>query len=150
MKFVHEKSLYNFFKQVEKELFDVRNSHEVVYLSVGTERETESSEVKNIELLDAYSRKGGVYLISIIESSVWKPIYLGQTKSTYSRQRLRNHLFKKDKRTGSVLERIKELPLSTKVSISFIQIEPEILRHAVEEYLIKQKTEILSWNRQGR
>ena len=149
MKFSEEFKLMQFIEDVETDLFDVSRITTIDYQSSATEKD----ESFNTNFLKKISGKGGVYLIFTKNSNTsnWLPVYLGQTKSNYSRQRLRNHLFKKDPRTGSQLDNIKK-SLSKKqiIGVNFVEIMPEILRHSVEEVLIKKYGEKLDWNKQGR
>lgn len=149
MKFSEESKLMQFIEDVETELFKISKITTINYKSSDTEKD----EVLNTNLLKKISRKGGVYLIFTKPSntSEWFPVYLGQTKSNYSRQRLRNHLFKKDPRTGSQLENVKKSLLKNRsIGVNFVEIAPEILRHVVEEVLIKKYGQKLDWNKQGR
>ena len=149
MKFPKEPELIQFIKNIETNLFNVSKIIIINYQSPNTDKD----ESSNTAFLKKISKKGGVYLIFTKHSNTsnWSPVYLGQTKSNYSRQRLRNHLFKKDPRTGSQLGNIKK-SLSRKhvIGVNFIEIVPEILRHAVEEVLIKKHKENLAWNKHGR
>ena len=149
MKFLEESKLMKFIEDAEKELFDISQITTINYQSSDTEKD----EVLNTNLLNKISRKGGVYLIFIkaSKSKTWLPVYIGQTKSNYSRQRLRNHLFKKDPRTGSQLESVKKSLLKEQsIGVNFVEIVPEILRHVVEEVLIRKYGQKLDWNKQGR
>ena len=76
--------------------------------------------------------------------------YIGQSKSRYARQRLRNHLFIKSDRTGAMLDKIKvHVGSGGFVGVSWASIEPEALRHYVEERLIERHPES-DWNTHGR
>lgn len=149
MKFSAESELMQFINDVEIDLFDLSKITIIDYRS----SDTKSSEIHNIDFLKKISRKGGVYLIFIKNKNTeeWFPVYLGQTKLHYSRQRLKNHLFDKDLRTGSQLENVKSsLSESCSIGVNFTEIVPEILRHTVEEVLIKKYGVQLKWNKHGR
>jgi len=149
MKFSEEAKLIRFIEAIESDLFDVSKITIINYQS----SDPEKAEEANMDFLNKISRKGGVYLIFTRNSNTndWLPIYLGQTKSNYSRQRLRNHLFKKDPRTGSQLENVKDSLLKKhSIGVNFVEIVPEILRHSVEEVLIKKYGNKLNWNKNGR
>lgn len=149
MEFSEESKLMQFIEDAEKELLDISQIATINYQS----SDTEEAEILNMNLLKKISGKGGVYLIFIkaSKSKTWLPVYIGQTKSNYSRQRLRNHLFKKDPRTGSQLENVKEsISRKQSIGVNFVEIVPEILRHVVEEVLIKRYGQKLDWNKQGR
>jgi len=72
---------------------------------------------------------------------------MGQSKSTEARNRLSNHLIKKNKNTGAKLQLIKEhIQKGGKIKVSYILVEPESLRHYIEEELIKKYSVNLDWN----
>lgn len=74
--------------------------------------------------------------------------YIGQTKSIEARSRLSNHLIKKDKGTGAKLENVKQyIKNGGKIKISCIFIEPESLRHYIEEKLIQKYINPKMWNK---
>jgi hypothetical protein len=79
-------------------------------------------------------------------------VYIGQTKSSLSTTRLTNHLFYKHEKTGSKLAKVKEsIKESKTISISYISVEPESLRHYIEDELIKKYTLTNTlWNIQGK
>jgi len=76
-------------------------------------------------------------------------IYIGKTKANLAKERLKNHLFYKNKNTGSKLKNVKEsIRNNSQIYISYIFVEPESLRNYIEEELIvKYKP---SWNIQGK
>jgi predicted small secreted protein len=77
--------------------------------------------------------------------------YIGQSKSIEARNRLSNHLIKKDKNTGAKLQFVKQhIEKGGKIKVSHILIEPESLRHYIEEELIKKHSVDLDWNSHTR
>lgn len=81
-----------------------------------------------------------------------KLVYIGQTKSSLSTTRLTNHLFYKHEKTGSKLKNVKEsIKNGNSISISYISVKPESLRHYIEDELIKKYTLLDTlWNIQGK
>ncbi len=78
-----------------------------------------------------------------------KLVYIGQTKSSLCTTRLTNHLFYKHEKTGSKLAKVKESIEDKKsISISYISVKPESLRHYIEDELIKKYKP--QWNIQGK
>ena len=101
-------------------------------------------------LLNDFTNKALVYSIHVKENGSWKCMYVGQTQADTSRNRIRNHLFKKDHRTGSMLEKIKSIYKTQKIGISAVEIQPAIIRHPVESIIIaKNYGELLQWNKDG-
>jgi len=106
---------------------------------------------KNITLLESIAGRAIVYLIFTRHDQTWLPAYLGQSKGKYSRQRIRNHLFHKHIKTGSQLSKVQACANKGQaVGISFVEIDPPYLRHAIEEILIEKHSSSLSWNFQGK
>lgn len=106
----------------------------------------------NENFLSSLRGKGNVYAIFIREASSlsWQKKYVGQSKSHLFRGRVREHLIKKDYRTGSVLAKImNEISLKKEVGVAFIRVEPEALRRAVEEVIIIKHKPELEWNKHG-
>jgi len=111
-------------------------------------------QIKNLnkDFLEEVNGNANIYVISIRERGTksWKKMYVGQRKSSYMRDRMREHLIKKDDQTRSMLERIKEAVSNKKeVGISFIKVEPDSLRLFVEEMIIKANKKTLEWNSHG-
>jgi len=83
----------------------------------------------------------------------WKLEYVGQRKNECSRERIKQHLFRKSERTESKLELIREaVGQSLDVAISTILVWPDCLRTSVEQALIeKHKTTEgwMEWNTHG-
>ena len=79
------------------------------------------------------------------DSNKWNLRYVGQRKSSYIKQRLKEHLVKKHEKTGSKLSKIDdELFQGNEVGIKLMRIEPEELRLYYESKLLAN-TE-LDWN----
>ena len=133
--------------QIGQELQNTHNIRKVVY---NTEDIGESAAL-NSELLKDVSGSTLVYAIHTRENRTWQLKYIGQTQSKTSRQRIRNHLFKKNYRTGSQLDHLKaDVASNIDIGVSYVQIEPPYMRHPVEEILISKFNQQLEWNKQGR
>ncbi len=95
-------------------------------------------------------KESGIYAIWV--DNVAK--YVGEAKNL--RARLRAHLIYRSDKTGSKLENVKEANVNgSKISVSFMHVEPDSIRLAVEDNLIgrlrdsKTTTYDLEWNRQS-
>ena len=102
---------------------------------------------KDLETINQniYNDTKNVY--AIFENDIL--VYIGKTKSNLAKERLKNHLFYKHKKTGSKLKYIKKaIQEYSTIDISFIYIEPESLRNYIEEELIIQHKP--RWNIQGK
>jgi len=106
----------------------------------------------NETILESIKGRGGVYAIHIARPGKdWHLKYIGQAKAALSRQRIRSHLVWRNKETlsgrftGSKFTEIQDAVCSGyDVAITFVEIEPESLRHYVEEELLKKKNP--EWN----
>ena len=154
--FKYEEKLIEYFKLVEKKLFSKSSISQIKYKHKKFNSTNENLNLdisENHVLLNDVKGKGGVYAIFSDEKSknYWTLKYIGQTKGKYSRQRIINHLFGKNKKTGAQLDRvIKAVKNGENLAISFVVISPEELRTYVEEKLIKTYEYYLEWNKQGR
>lgn len=83
----------------------------------------------------------------------WTLEYLGQRKRENSKERIKQHLFRKSEGTESKLERVREaVRLGRRVGISTILVWPDFLRTSVEQALIekhKATTGWVKWNTHG-
>ncbi len=112
---------------------------------------TKQLDTANQQILDDVSGSANIYAIFTApkESSTFSLKYIGKTTRKLARQRVRNHLIKKNKQTGSKLERIMaHVQSGGLVKISWLKIEPESLRNYVEEELINRHKEA-DWNREN-
>jgi hypothetical protein len=108
----------------------------------------------NKELLDNITNKAGIYaLFSLKEKGQWELVYIGQTQSKTSKQRIRSHIVWRNKKTksgkftGSQFDGVQEIVMSGKeLGFSFVEIYPASLRHYVEENLIEKLNP--PWNKQ--
>ena len=133
-----------------KQFFEDRND---IYI-LGTVEEirnnmlqpvTDYKEVK--KYVQSLSIKPNLYGLYVRENpgGKWKLHYIGQRKSGQMTSRLREHLYKKDKRTGSKLHKIEEAhKKNVQIGIKLFQVVPDQLRHYYEERLIQNFE--LEWN----
>lgn len=151
MIFEQKSELENFLDHCEKALFDDDNKKEVIY-----NKEWDVLEIKNTnkKLFDAIGKlKPNIYAIFAAENknSGFQLKYIGQTNSQGARTRLINHLIAKNHKTGAKLEKVKNVVNSGgRIKISFIKIDPEALRHYIEEKLIDKHYNELDWNTHGK
>jgi hypothetical protein len=129
--------------------------HEVHYPQNGGPNNWPVDEIKakNKCLLDQMRNAGNIY--AIFEAgkeadSQWMVRYVGERKSDGLRQRLTEHLIKKDARTGSKLGEVKNsVSEGKRIAVAFIKVEPEALRLYVEESIIARHKQALPWNNHG-
>ncbi|MDQ6997065.1 MAG: hypothetical protein Q9M82_06340 [Mariprofundus sp.] len=114
---------------------------------------SEKIKISNEKLLADISGAANVYAIFIADkgNNEYALKYIGQTRSKYARTRLTNHLINKNENTGAKLNKVKcHIQTGGSIKISWISINPESLRHYVEEELIVRHKEELVWNEQGK
>lgn len=152
MKFEHTNKLDSFLSQINKYLVDENHQTAVSYpfQYVSTWDGGKLAE-KNEELLSKISGTANVYMLftAVKGSSTYKLRYIGKTTQKLARPRLRNHLFKKNARTGAkLLSVMAHVKSGGSVMLSWITIEPESLRNWAEEELISLHPEA-DWNREN-
>ncbi|WP_429062241.1 hypothetical protein [Aeromonas veronii] len=107
----------------------------------------------NKSTLDSLRNSGNVYTLYTKDKntgSAWIPMYVGQRKSEFLRDRMTQHLIKKCDGTASMFNAIKDAVLNKKtIAISYIKVEPESLRLYVEETIIAKRKDTLKWNTHG-
>ncbi|CAN7659665.1 hypothetical protein [Duganella sp. LjRoot269] len=109
----------------------------------------------NVDIMSAISGKSGVYaILSAQPNERWVLQYIGQAKSSVSKQRIRSHLVWRNKDTksgrftGSKFDEVQQaLRAGNDIALSFIEISPASLRHYVEEMLIDKMQP--AWNLNG-
>ena len=93
--------------------------------------------------------KPNLYAIYLKKNSKWELKYVGETKTKYARERLRNHLMSKNDSTGSKLEKVqKHLYDGFEIGVKVIHLSDEKFRHYFEERLIDALSP-LEWNIHG-
>ncbi len=133
------------FLSAEKLLFNKSNLIPIKYDNF----DVSTFDKLNKSLLQTISKKPIVYCIWVkANSNEYKAMYIGHAKETISRQRIRCHLTKKNKRTGAKLDNVKEcLSRKETIALSYLIIEPSYMRKPLEEWLIIKNKEQLVWNR---
>ncbi len=100
---------------------------------------TQINRIDEFALTQICDNKPNLYAIYLKESKQWNLKYIGQSKSCYIRQRMRNHLLKKHERTGAQLENVtKAIEEGYEVGLKTVEIYPEELRHYYEQKLIEE------------
>jgi len=142
MKYSKQTDLDSFLENCEEKLLASNNRESIKYPSeyVGDEGwDSDRLIKKNNSFLSTASGVANVYAIFAAEngSNEYLLRYVGQTKKRYARERLKNHLFKKHEKTGSKLKDVTDhIKAGGRIKAAWINIEPESLRHFVEEELI--------------
>jgi hypothetical protein len=138
-KYKSEKSILEFAKRVYDVLVNINNIYEVKYSN------PQNFEEQDEDLLVNVSKRALIYAIHEEIESKWHLTYIGQTQAKTSRQRIRNHLFKKHEETGSKLAKVTEcIKKAHKIGISIVEMEPDYMRLPIEEILIEEKKP--EWN----
>ncbi|MFY2825602.1 hypothetical protein [Ruegeria sp. MALMAid1280] len=112
-----------------------------------TQRMKESRQLNKASLATLLVEGGNVYALWSKDQGTgyWQLRYIGQRKSKGIRERLCQHLFSKDRRTGAQLENVQMcLENNQDVGVSVIQVTPDEVRSAIEELLIKSNKP--DWN----
>lgn len=138
----------NLFQKAATLLLDPEQAIPVQYKDF----QSESFDACNTALLTAVSRKNIVYCLwagsAIEELDV---VYIGHVERNQSRQRVRNHLCKNHERTGAQLKKVKAiLEQQGALAFSFVEIEPDYMRKALEDWLIDNYRKQLIWNIAGK
>lgn len=152
MKYEQLKSLEEYLEKVEVALLQeaAQSSFEYPRQSISP-WDTEQLDTRNKAVLDAVSGVANVYAIFTApnDTNDFSLRYIGKTTRKLARQRIRNHLIKKNKGTGAKLDKIiAHVRSDGLVKISWVKIEPESLRNYVEEELISRHKEA-DWNREN-
>lgn len=132
------------FSEAEKLLLNSENVYKIKYQDF----QISTFDQLNKEMLHDISNKCIVYCLwQGNDQNHLTPKYIGHAKNTISRQRIRAHLTKKNQATGAQLERIKESLFSKSfLGISYLEIEPNYMRTALEAWLIDKHYDKLEWN----
>ena len=103
----------------------------------------------NADLLSSLAGRGNVYALFVGGCEQWNAMYIGQRKREKLRDRMRQHLVKRHKKTGSQLRQVQRAVADgKKIGISYVLVEPDALRHYVEESIIAARSDgELPWNR---
>ncbi|NHV28774.1 hypothetical protein [Burkholderia sp. D-99] len=153
MKYEQLKSLEEYLEKVEAALLqeERRISFKYPQQSISPWN-AQQLDAENESTLDLVAGCANVYAIFTAprDSNVFTLRYIGKTTRKLARQRVRNHLIKKNERTGAKLENIvTHVQSGGLVKISWVTIEPESLRNYIEEELISRHKEA-DWNRENK
>lgn len=153
MKYDQILSLEAYRDAVEKELLQIGRRQHVTYPEMVTISWCAYQLTKlNEHVLKKASRNANLYAIFVsrCEGESYELLYIGKTTNRLARQRIRNHLIAKHDKTGSVLDKVKEVvKAGGAISIAWVKIEPESLRNYLEEELIRRHPEAY-WNRENQ
>lgn len=144
----NQTDIENKYREAKSALLDINNINFINYPN----SDLESFDKNNQSLLKTISGNDIVYCIWSGNSQIsMNPKYIGHTAGKTSRQRIRNHLTSKHKKTGAQLERVKkELEQGRYIGLTYIIIEPAYMRTSLEEWLLAQPSINLKWNQIGR
>ena len=142
-------TLEKMFSVVEKELFDKSKIRNIVYNNKDCVTDFDKN---NKKFLDDINKKSVVYCIWVGTSiDDLRPFYVGHVFETISKQRMIAHFSRKNKATGSKLEKIKiAIEDNLCLGATFIQINPAYMRTSIEEWLIGKYADKLIWNINGK
>ena len=141
--------LEKMFSKVETFLFDKSKIRNIIYYDKDCITDFDKN---NKEFLSDINNKSVVYCIWSGKSiHDLKPYYVGHVFETISKQRMIAHFSRKNKATGSQLEKIKKAIEENLVfGATFVQVEPAFIRTSIEEWLIEKHSDILAWNIKGK
>jgi sRNA-binding carbon storage regulator CsrA len=131
---------------------------EVDYRGISMDQWTSKAIQQNIkqwneQIFNTLNEKPNLYAIyaKTKESNNWELMYIGHSSEENIKTRITNHLVGKHKKTGSVLNKIKEsVDYGAKIGVKFIKIAPESLRVSIEAELIRNHKNELPWNINGK
>lgn len=139
-----QEQIEKIFKRAEINLFSESIFHWLSY-------EMPFNCLNGKEVINQVYKVPMVYCIWISDGSPPRPVYVGQSSSSYSRQRLINHFLRKHKKTGAQLEKVmKAVENGNKIGVSFLRIEPPYMRKPFEDWLISNNRDKLIWNIHGK
>jgi len=149
MKFPNLKLLNKYRDDCDNALFNqkINIEYSQVNYDLINDNDPKNTNAKQLVATNNSIFNGNKNIYAIFENDTL--VYIGKTKANLAKERLKNHLFYKNKNTGSKLKNVKEsINNDSYIDISYIYVEPESLRNYIEEELIiKYKP---SWNIQGK
>lgn len=152
MKYEGIESLERYLRLVEAALLDEARQAAVIYPAQAVLSWNANELVSlNSGLLDAVAKSANLYAIHVAPkgSSDYSLRYIGKTTRALARERVRNHLFKKNEQTGSKLSEVKRhVQAGGSIRMSWLSVEPESLRNYLEEELIRRNRSA-NWNREN-
>lgn len=146
-------SLEEFLSEVETYLLDPAHRKTVLYPSAFTDPWDGYELVSaNEEMLSNVSGSANLYAIFTCKPGESEQTlrYLGKTLKKYARERIKNHLFKKNEMTGAkLMEVVTHTCAGGTVAITWVEVHPQSLRNYLEEELIK-RNKGSDWNRENK
>ena len=141
--------LENLFSKVEEQLFDLNQIRIIKYENKDS---VKNFDKLNQKFLSEINNKSVVYCIWIgSNNETFNPYYIGHAKETISKYRMIAHFSRKNKATGSQLEKIKKaIEEDLIIGATFIHVEPAYMRTSIEEWLIGKYYDKLIWNKNGK
>ena len=132
-------------------IVDRENLHQVNYPECCSDQcwPVEQIYRENPNFARSLNARGNVYAILTreSESDEWSPKYVGQRKADYLGDRMRTHLINKGEGTGSKLDDVKRaVSEGQEIAVTYIMVCPENLRHFVEETIVAEEKDRLTWN----
>lgn len=153
MKYKEIESLEKYLAGVERSLLSEANKYKVSYPKANISPwDSIALDKINNQLLSNASSNANVYAIFTASkgSDTFLLRYIGKTTRKLARQRIRNHLIKKNEGTGAKLLQVtKHVLAGGEVMLSWVKVEPESLRNYLEEELIARHREA-DWNRENQ
>lgn len=143
-----EEQILKVFGEAEDVLFDETAITNIIYKN----KSVASFDEHNSDFLKKVAGKSIVYCIWLGNTKQsLKPKYVGHVKETITRQRMRAHLTKKNKATGSQLAKvILAVEQGYSIGMTVVIIQPPYMRKALEDWLIAKHSKMLVWNEIGR
>lgn len=137
-----EKQFNVLVKKCADSLLESQEPQIIEYIGHSPKQMKESRNVESNKLVLGSIKENGSNIYAIWSKkksgSRWKLKYVGQRSRLAIKQRLREHLFWKNKQTGSQLENVrKEIKGKHIIGITTIDVYPDELRSSLEERLIR-------------
>ncbi len=125
------------FDQVQEYFSEQKNNPMLVELTVN--KTVDYDKIKeNFEKIKRKDRPNLYALCVRKENTEWEIKYIGQRKSEGILERLKQHLFAKNEKTGSKLDNIKkELKNGSEIGLILYKVSPDALRQYYEQKLIE-------------
>jgi len=125
------------------------NQEKIEFYHKGCELEEMKKAFKqNIEQMNLLDSNTNIYALwSKSINGDWNLKYIEQRKRGSIKQRIREHLFYKNEKTGSQLKNIqKEIKNGNNIGVTVVAVFPDELRSAIEESLISKQDNKSLWN----
>jgi hypothetical protein len=153
MEFHQQEALDRFQDAVETALMSEATRRDVVYPPGSIAGwVTATIDRANATLLEELTGRANLYALFAAPrgSTTFRLRYIGKSTRALARQRLRNHLIKKNDGTGAKLETVQaHIRSGGSLKVAWVSVTPESLRNYLEEQLISkyQQRGEADWNR---